>query len=48
VLICGLLSAGMGVALLAVSDRVDGLVWLATAVVVLGLCLVGLWLRSPR
>jgi hypothetical protein len=46
VLTGGLLTAGMGVALLAVSGRVEGLVWLATAVIVLGLCLVGLWFRS--
>ena len=46
VLVCGLLSAGMGVALLVVSDRVAGLVWLATVIVGLGLSLVGLWVRS--
>ena len=46
VLTGGLLSAGMGIVLLAISGRVEGLVWLAAAVIVLGLFLVGLWLRS--
>jgi hypothetical protein len=43
---CGLLSAGVGVALLAVSGRVAGLVWLATPIATLGLVLVGMWLWS--
>jgi hypothetical protein len=46
VLVSGLLIAGMGAVLLAVSDRVEGLVWLAIAILLLGLCLVGVWLRS--
>jgi hypothetical protein len=46
VLMCGLLGVGVGAALLAVSGQVDGLVWLATPITVLGLLLVGLWLRG--
>jgi hypothetical protein len=46
VLICGVLSAALGGVLLLVSDRVEGLVWLAMPVTALGLVLVGLWARS--
>ena len=48
VLICGILCAGLGIVLLAVSDRVDGLAWLAAPICILGLVLVGLWLRTSR
>jgi hypothetical protein len=46
VLICGALSAAFGGVLLLVSDRVEGLIWLAAAITALGLVLLGLWLRS--
>jgi len=46
VLICGTLSTRVGVAMLAVSGRVEGLVWLATAIVVIGLCLSGAGLSN--
>ncbi len=48
VLLCGLLSAGMGVLLLTVAGRIDGLVWLAVPVLLLGLVLLGMWVREVR
>ncbi|QDU22564.1 hypothetical protein [Urbifossiella limnaea] len=48
VLVCGLASTGMGVMLLAVAGGIDGLVWLAAAVLVLGLVLLGMWVREKR
>ena len=46
VLMCGLLGVGVGTALLAFGGRVEGLVWLAAPITVLGLLLVGMWLRD--
>ena len=46
VLICGIISAAFGSALLVVSGQVDGLVGLAVAIIAIGLLLVGIWLRS--
>jgi hypothetical protein len=46
VLICGALSAALGGVLLLVSDRVEGLLWLALPITALGFVLVGLWARS--
>jgi drug/metabolite transporter (DMT)-like permease len=46
VLICGVLTTGLGVVLLVMSGQVAGLAWLAAAVAVLGAALVALWLRA--
>jgi hypothetical protein len=46
VLVCGLLGVGLGAAMLAVSNRVAGLAWLAVPIAGLGLALIGLWLRD--
>jgi len=46
VLICGVLSAAVGGALLFVSGQVDGVVGLAVAIIAFGLLLIGIWLRS--
>jgi hypothetical protein len=48
VLICGLLTATMGMVLLAVSNRIEGIVWLAAPITLLGLALVVIWLRGRR
>ena len=48
VLLCGLLSTVMGVLLLAVAGGIDGLVWLAVPVLLLGLALLGMWVREYR
>jgi hypothetical protein len=48
VLICGLLSTGMGVLLLTVAGGIEGLVWLAVPVLLLGLVLLGMWVREYR
>jgi hypothetical protein len=45
VLICGVPATGLGAVLLLVSDRVEGLAWLAVPITVLGVALLGLWLR---
>jgi hypothetical protein len=44
--ICGGLTASFGGILLLVSDRVDGLAWLAAPIALLGVALLGIWLRS--
>src|SRR5262249_1578213 len=46
-LVCGVLATGLGAVLRVVSDGVEGLGWLAAPIAVLGLALLGLWLR-PR
>ena len=46
VLICGVLTAGLGGVLLVMSGQVKGLVWQAAPITVLGLVLIGFWLRS--
>jgi hypothetical protein len=48
VLLCGLLATTFGLVLLAVSRGVDGLVWFAVPVALLGLALLGLWAREAR
>src|SRR4051794_6530334 len=44
-LLCGLGSAGVGIAMILVSDRVEGLIWLAVPIAILGLVLMwcGFW-----
>lgn len=46
VLVSGLLSAGMGVLLLAVGRGIDGLVWFAVPILLLGLVLLGMYARD--
>ncbi|MFO0797305.1 MAG: hypothetical protein U0804_07490 [Gemmataceae bacterium] len=48
VLLCGLLSTGMGFLLLAVAPEVEGLVWYGVPVALLGLALLGMWFRERR
>jgi len=48
VLLAGLASTGMGVLLLTVGHGIDGLVWLAVPVLLLGLVLLGMWVREYR
>jgi hypothetical protein len=48
VLVSGLLATAFGLVLLAVSRGVDGLVWFAVPVTLLGLALLGLWAREAR
>jgi hypothetical protein len=46
VLLCGVLTAGFGGVLLLASVRFEELTWLAVAIAVLGVGLIGLWLRA--
>jgi hypothetical protein len=48
ILISGIISALMGGLLLGVSDKAKNIEWLAYPICLLGLVLVGLWLRSYR
>lgn len=48
VLVCGILSAAMGLLLLAVADRVEGLDWFGAPVAVLGFVLIAVWVRDAR
>ena len=48
VLLCGVLATGMGVLLLVAGRGIDGLVWLAAPVALLGLVLLGMWVREVR
>lgn len=49
-LLCGIAAAGVGAAMILVSDRVAGLFWLAVPIAVLGLVLLGcgLWPRAAE
>jgi hypothetical protein len=46
VLLGGILAAGFGGLSLVVSDRVEGLAWLAAPISALGLALIVFWLRA--
>ena len=45
-LICGVMCAAMGGALLFMRDQVEAVVGQAVAIIAFGLVLVGIWLRS--
>lgn len=46
VLFGGLVSTAMGLLLVAVADKVEGLIWFAVPVSVLGLVLIVMWARA--
>lgn len=46
VLFGGLISTAMGLLLVAVADKVEGLIWFAVPVSVLGLLLIVMWARA--
>ncbi len=48
VLFCGLISTAMGLLLLAVADKVEGLIWFAVPVAILGVVLVAMWALVVR
>jgi cbb3-type cytochrome oxidase subunit 3 len=48
ILLAGLLSFGFGLMLVVFSDKIEGLIWYAVPVTLLGLCLLWFWFRPGR
>ncbi len=46
ILLAGLVATGMGALLVIAAGQVDGLIWLAVPISLLGLVLLGMWVRE--